>query len=71
MADADRKFLFEYHHKGAWWCLDIYADNEADAREKVKAAGLSRYKGEVYATIPVHGKIVRFINWITGRRECN
>lgn len=50
---ADREFLFEYDFGGQTWCITIHAINDEQARRKIKAAGMARYKGEVHATIPV------------------
>lgn len=48
---ATKEYLFEYHFDGAEWGISIYAENPDEAREKIKAVGLARYKGEVAATI--------------------
>lgn len=55
MMSADRKFLFEYRFAGAEWAITIFANDAAEAREKIKQVALARYKGEVHAEIPVPG----------------
>jgi len=47
--------LFEYRHDGAEWGIEIVAKNPEDAKERLKALNWARYKGEVYANIPVPG----------------
>ena len=44
--NADRKFLFEYRFGGHEWAITIHADSPAEAKEKIKAVALARYKGE-------------------------
>jgi hypothetical protein len=51
--NADRKFLFEYRFADAEWCITIFANDPAEAKEKIKQVALARYKGEVHAEIPV------------------
>lgn len=68
----DREFLFNYRFDGADWGVTIFADSEAEAREKIKAVALARYEGEVYMKIPValslFGLLPRAIRWLRGRR---
>lgn len=47
------EYQFEYHFGGATWGVSIFADDPAQAREKIKAVGLAQYKGEIAARIPV------------------
>lgn len=49
---ADREFLFEYHFGGATWGTSVFADTEAEAREKIKVVGMARYVGESHGKIP-------------------
>lgn len=68
---ADREFLFEYRFAGADWSFCIFAADPAEAREKIKAVGLARYKGEVAMKIPASvpgagflvSAILRIKNW--------
>lgn len=63
---ADREFLFEYRFGGAEWGISIHAADASEAREKIKAVGLARYKGEVAATVYVRGGITlveRLLRW--------
>lgn len=69
-ADADREFLFEYRFGGAEWGISIYAASADEAREKIKAVGMARYKGEVAATIPVPllGGLLNLVRRLTGSK---
>lgn len=68
---ADREFLFEYHFGGSTWGTSVWATDEAQAREKIKAVGMSRYVGECYAripsSIPAAGIFVRAYTWFKNR----
>lgn len=48
----DREFLFEYGFAGARWGISIFAVDEAEACEKIKAVAFAQYKGECFAKIP-------------------
>jgi hypothetical protein len=50
-----RRFLFEYRHEGAEWGIEIVAEDQLDARERLKAISWASYKGELAAKIPVPG----------------
>jgi len=49
---ADREFLFNYRFAGEEWGITIHASNQAEAMEKIKAVGMARYEGEIFAKIP-------------------
>lgn len=55
---ADREFLFEYRFGGADWGISIHAADPDEAREKIKAVGIARYKGEVGATVQLGDPIL-------------
>jgi hypothetical protein len=67
--NADRKFLFEYRFAGDEWCVTIFANDAAEAKEKIKQVSLARYKGEVHAEIhvPMGGIILRAWRALIGR----
>lgn len=48
----DREFLFEYGFASDRWGISIFAADEAEAREKIKAVAFAQYKGELFAKIP-------------------
>lgn len=48
-----RKYLFEYQFRGSTWGIIIHANSIAEAKEKMRAAGLAAYKGEGVIRIPV------------------
>jgi hypothetical protein len=52
-ADNFQRYLFEYKFDGAEWGIEIVATNPAEARERLKAISWAKYKGEVFAKIPV------------------
>jgi hypothetical protein len=67
-----REFLFNYRFGGAEWGITVFADNEAQAREKIRAVALARYEGEVHMRIPaavgLFGIVPRLICWLRSRR---
>ena len=48
-----KEYLFEYHYGGSTWGITIHASGIAEAKEKIKAAGMAAYKGEGVIRIPV------------------
>lgn len=67
---AQREFLFTYRFAGAEWGISIFADSPAEAREKIRAAALARYDGEVAMKIPAApcaGILARLICWWKNR----
>lgn len=73
--NADREFLFEYRFAGAVWSITIHATDPAEASEKIKAAGMARYHGEIFAKIPaaVPGSSlwIRLLCWWKNRGKGN
>ena len=67
---TDREFLFTYRFGGKEWGTSVFAESEAEAKEKIKAMSLARYDGECMMTIPVRasmfGLIPRLIVWWKG-----
>jgi hypothetical protein len=53
--------------------MTIYANDPAEAREKIKAVSMARYKGEVHMTIPAStpgaGMFVRALCWWKNQRN--
>lgn len=49
-----RRFLFEYPFDGGEYALEIPADDEAEAKARLKAIPWAKYKGEIFATIPAN-----------------
>lgn len=70
---ATREFLFSYHFGGSEWGISIYAADEAEAREKIKAVGMARYTGELFAKIPAavpgSGLWIRLVCWWKNRQQ--
>lgn len=50
-----KQYLFEYEYSGSRWSISIYADDEADARERFRRASQGQYLGELVAIIPACG----------------
>lgn len=50
---ASREFQFTYRFGDCEWGVTIFANDPAEAREKIKAVALARYDGEVAMKIPV------------------
>lgn len=66
-----KEYLFSYRFGGSEWGVSIFAANEAEAREKIKAVGMARYDGElalrIPAAMPGAGWLVRFLCWWRGQ----
>lgn len=54
MSAADREFLFTYRFGGSEWSTSLFAADEAEAREKIKAQGMARLDGPLVMTIPAY-----------------
>lgn len=67
-----KEFLFNYRFGGSDWGITIFADDAAEAKEKIKAVALARYEGELHMCIPVgaamFGLVPRLIVWLRNRR---
>lgn len=67
-----REFLFTYRFGGADWGTSVFADDPAEAKEKIKAMALARYDGELMMRIPagasLFGIVPRMIVWLRQRR---
>lgn len=50
--DPDVLFLARYFHRGAWFCVQFYAEDWADA-EEIAAAHSLQLDGQLVASIPV------------------
>lgn len=65
MGKADKEFLIEYRHQGADWCLTLHADDEDDARRKLRAIGTNGHiLGEAVLHIGVPGWGERLLRWL-------
>jgi hypothetical protein len=53
MNEANRKFMFTYHHNGVEWGFTINADDYEDAVARIKKLPMARYDGEIHLTIYV------------------
>lgn len=51
-----KRFTCSYYHNGAWWVVEITADDWADAEARVNKLGNLRLDGEIMAT-------TRFLWW--------
>ena len=51
---AAKQFMFEYRFGGAHWTVDVWAANEAEAKEKILAMAEAKLCGEVTDVIPMH-----------------
>lgn len=68
---TNRRFLFEYRFEGATYGVELCARDAAEARRRLSALGLARYRGEIHATIrvPGGGLLLRLWNWLTEKRR--
>jgi hypothetical protein len=61
-------FLFEYHHDGSQWTIEIPATSEEDAIERLNKLPLARYIGTLEMKVPVQlGLFARFFCWYRNR----
>lgn len=64
-----KKYLFHYYFQGAKWACDVYANNQEEAKEKIKAMSQAIYDGELKCEIQIPenplSKIARLIAIIT------
>lgn len=61
-----REYLFSYRYDGTDWGISIFAEDEAQAKQKIKMVSLARYDGELMARLPAvvgGGIIARLICW--------
>jgi hypothetical protein len=65
--EANKCYLFQYHHMGSWWVLEMYASDEDDARDRVNKLPHAQLLGERMGAIPALGGaggiLVRLICW--------
>lgn len=54
-----RKFLFSYRYSGGEYSFDVPAESVEEAKARVEAMRLSRYDGEIFATVKFP-----FANWL-------
>ena len=53
-----KTFLFEYHHDGGTWMLEVPGTDLDDAKARVKKLPLARPLGELVAKIPARGGLL-------------
>lgn len=57
-------YLFEYYHDGSWWCFEIPARSEQEARERVNKLPNAKHLGIIEAKLPGHlGLFAKLICW--------
>jgi hypothetical protein len=61
--------LFEYHHDGAMWTVEIPAQSENDAKERIIRLQDAKYLGTLQMKLPVElGLFARIICWWQNRQ---
>lgn len=61
--------LFQYHHEGATWSIEIPARSEEDAMERLLKLPDAKYLGVTQMKLPVElGIFARLICWWQNRR---
>ncbi len=53
MSERCETHLFEYRHNGATWSIEIKANSEQDAVERLEQLQSARYLGVLQAKLPV------------------
>lgn len=62
--------LFEYRHDGATWTVEIPAQSETDAKERINRLQEAKYLGTLQMKLPVElGLFARIICWWQNHRE--
>lgn len=57
--------LFRYNHKGQAWQIEIIANDEQDAKERLARLSFASYLGVRVITLPVYlAPIVPVIVWV-------
>lgn len=49
-----KTYLCSYPFKGSEWCLKIDAEDEVEARERLKALCWAKFDGELVMELPAH-----------------
>ena len=69
MSERWDTYLFEYHHDGATWNIEIKARSEQDALERLAKLQHARYFGVLQMKLPVEfGIFARLLCWWHNRR---
>lgn len=62
-----QNYGFEYRYAGSQWLINVPAENESAARERLAQASIGRCMGTLEATIPANvpgsGWLARVICW--------
>jgi hypothetical protein len=53
-----QRHLFEYRYGGSEWGIEINAESQEDAQQRLKALAWAHYKGRVVATIPLPNSLL-------------
>lgn len=57
--------LFTYRHEGKLWSLEIKANDEEDAKDRLKRLAFASYQGVLVANVPLFlGPLVPLAVWI-------
>lgn len=68
MREDWKTYLFQYYHEGAKWSIEIPANSEEDARERLLKLPHAKYLGIVHMKFPVElGIFARLICWVQNR----
>jgi hypothetical protein len=69
MNEAWKTHLFEYNHDGATWSIEIKANSEQDALERLARLQYAKYMGVLQFKLPVElGIFARLLCWWQNRR---
>ena len=61
---AKKKYLFSYRYAGATWGGEVWADDEEDARKKIRAMSQGAVDGEHMVSIPMPAWTERIWRWL-------
>lgn len=65
MASNFKTYLFEYHHEGGTWMVEIHATSLDDAQARIRKLPLAKPLGELVAKVPAQiGFIARAMCWL-------
>lgn len=48
-----KEYTFKYRFAGKDWSTSVFADNEEEAKRKIRAQATAVYEGEMVASVPV------------------
>lgn len=54
---ADKVFLYEYHHMGSTWVMEVPASDELDAKARIRKMQDAEFLGVRAGTVPAEASV--------------